>query len=534
MATETSPLESNKNNGETSNDCQSVTNLDRTRSQNVVHYPLNDVELDFRRYAHRPLGHRDILISRIAGEYMKPRRVKGKLYLQETSMASPFMEVKARNREFGLDLQVAGRMVLTRWNTELVSGYQSEDVDWRKDIHIAPWYHCRNRSAIEFQAFPILDEIIYGLLQRHFLEKDPALQPFLEWMERLSSLPPLDYSSGWKKDTIEHLRVLQPNLMMQHRLQIYSGGHPFSTHGQTKPVFLIEPYLVMLRSHSFFQHLYGSLHRVIKILRAGGDPRPSSHLPLHNITFLGRDRPRRWHSLPPSGTRCSVVWDERYILFPRRPLSEIDKLSRRRSLSRSHIRAMFRDRSPIVRDEDMAQSQGTGRPGNRCKNCTRPNHVTAKCFSNCGYCNSKAHKADTCPVKPINRCKCQPFPQFHTVSNCFVRCSRRCGSPYPPGHFKHKNAMLCSHRCCLCGLRGHNGRKCNLQKCRCGERHLTQDCRWKVECPAKSCDRYLCTEHCRECARTRNKELKEYFVGMTCPQCLQNGIPVTPKVESTP
>lgn len=460
---------------------------------------------------------------------MRPRRARGKTYLRDTVKISPFCYIIEQDRDLGLDLQTVSRMLLTRWNVD-----ESGMKDWYgfryPEAGLASWYHCRNRSVTQFGWFPALDELVYGLLQCHFLENQPLLRDFLKYMEHLDGTQP--YHFKWKKDLQEHLKKYKPNLETQHRLHLYSGGHPYSLHGRTDPQFCIEPCFIALWSENFFPHLQSTLFETIRLLRAA-KPVPKGNPILNNVDNVSRTVPHRRHSLPPAGTRCSALWRDRYILFPRRPLSDIDKLARRRSLSRSHIRAMFRDRSPTMADsENAVKPQIRVASGNRCRNCTKRSHRTERCPSNCGHCNSDEHKADACPVKPINRCKCQPFPQFHTVSNCFMRCSRACGSPYLPGHFKHKNAMLCSHRCCMCGLRGHhNGRKCKLKRCRCGEQHLTQDCRWKVECPGKSCDRYLCTEHCRECGRARNKESKEYFVGMTCPQCLQNSNPVMPKAE---
>ncbi len=505
------------------NEHQAGAESSNVQSKHVVHYPLNGVNLDFCRYTHRSLGQLDVWINRIMEDYIRPRRVSSKFYLQDTSLERlpQFSYLKAQDYEFGLSLQVANKMLLTLWNDDRLPEYARfyEPTRYGSVIPLAsitPWYHCRNLTACEKVHFQALDELVYGLLQRYFLETHSALRVYIKYAEKHGRDPWLNPASGWKKNMLEHSKTMKQSLAMQHLPQLFSGGNQYLVLGLNKPRFLIEPCMIVPRNDNILEYRHNPRLRKIAILR--------------DAKYAGRRTPRRPNSLPPPGTRCSVIWRDLFIMFPRRPLSELDKLSRRRSLSRSHIRAMFREWSPAnAPDQYSDEPRPTWGYKITCNNCAKYGHPAAKCPSSCGYCDSKEHKASSCPVQPVNRCKCRPFPQFHTAANCFVRCSRRCGSPYPPGHFKHKNAVLCSHRCCMCGLKGHTGRKCNLQKCRCGESHLTQDCRWKVECPARSCGRYLCTEHCRECGRVRASG--EYFVGMTCPKCLQNCDPVAPKVE---
>ncbi|KAH8839376.1 hypothetical protein MCOR27_010454 [Pyricularia oryzae] len=167
-----------------------------------------------------------------------------------------------------------------------------------------------------------------------------------------------------------------------------------------------------------------------------------------------------------------------------------------------------------------------------CSNCTGKDHLESSCVLRCGHCGalgddvnpldrerpnfqivrsqppalpSRYHHAHDCEVPKRNRCKCVSFPTFHTAKDCTVTCSRPCGNPWPPGHFKHRNAMTCTNRCCMCGIRGHAGKDCHLTKdsCLCGAHHLGQDCGWKPECRVPGCDRYHCRVHCRRCAALR-------------------------------
>ena len=194
------------------------------------------------------------------------------------------------------------------------------------------------------------------------------------------------------------------------------------------------------------------------------------------------------------------------------------------------------------------------RPGS-CANCSSTGHSTSRCSKPCGFCGAPGpktiypagpdmdrsarilgfahddqqlvgqhgnlHIAPNCPVAKQNRCKCGPFPQYHVATKCPVLCSRSCGNSYPPGHFKHRSAMTCRSRCCMCGLRGHSGQRCKLTRCRCGGAHLGQDCRWKVECHVKGCDRFLCGVHCAGCGISRGQlEDGLEFCQGKCPSCL--------------
>ncbi|KAI6350917.1 hypothetical protein MCOR25_010287 [Pyricularia grisea] len=167
-----------------------------------------------------------------------------------------------------------------------------------------------------------------------------------------------------------------------------------------------------------------------------------------------------------------------------------------------------------------------------CSNCTGAGHPETYCFLRCGHCGalgcdvnpmdqerpkfqivrsqppalpSRYHHANECEVPKRNRCKCVSFPTFHTAKDCTVTCSRPCGNPWPPGHFRHRNAMTCKYRCCMCGIRGHAGKDCHLTKdsCLCGAHHLGQDCGWKPECRVPGCGRYHCRFHCRRCDAVR-------------------------------
>ncbi|KAK4671499.1 hypothetical protein QC764_606405 [Podospora pseudoanserina] len=151
------------------------------------------------------------------------------------------------------------------------------------------------------------------------------------------------------------------------------------------------------------------------------------------------------------------------------------------------------------------------------KACMEPNrecdnygedHVMSVCNMPCGHCGGwspgeydvywhmvargelpdrdsihepgESHFAPDCPKAKNNRCKCMPFPVYHTAKRCMVKCRPRCGHPDPGRH--KGNAMMCTYRCCMCGIRdSHAGKDCRLKRCRWGA-HLGQDHGWNRTC----------------------------------------------------
>ncbi|KAI1763322.1 hypothetical protein GGR53DRAFT_498045 [Hypoxylon sp. FL1150] len=494
------------------------------------HYPLNGIDLDFSRYEHRYIGVRDIMINRIMGDYMGPRPrtsglyPRGYVFIQKRDRF--FADFKNRVRELGLDMHVLARLLQTEFNWSFT---QAEF----KRLYALPTDLWNVLDVWGWPEYPkTIDEVVLNLVERHYLESEPSMRTWLKYLHSFCTEESVrKHVPGWKKDMIEHLRTLQPFTATHHHLSLFSGGHYIPIGGPTNINFSIQP--------NFIGTPWLSIITPLLPPRVFLGPRYAlkRRTPLDEMAAIHRGRPQRASSEPPPGAwstasiialDSSIHPDKRIIYFPRRPLSELDKISRRRSLSRTHIRAMFADKPKCIFDKNTRKHSATETKF-PCANCAQHGHLTSQCKSSCGYCNSRSHKASACPVFVTNRCKCRPFPQYHIASRCYVRCSRRCGNPYHPGHAKHQNAMTCSYRCCMCGIKGHSGTKCTYKKCPCGKRHLTQDCRWKVECPAKGCDFFLCHLHCRECGKKKEKGSKEQFVGRTCQECLRNGKPVSAK-----
>ncbi|XXG99417.1 hypothetical protein Hte_005756 [Hypoxylon texense] len=496
------------------------------------HYPLNGIDLDFSRYEHRPLGARDIMVHRIMKDFMGPRPRTSDVYSRDFVFDQRcnrfFAPFKRRIRELGLDMHVLARLLQTEFNWSFT---QSEF----KRLYAVPADYWAWFDEIIWPEEPqTLEQVVLGLVEQHYLESGPSMRLWLKYFHGFyQEEPPRNRAPGWKKDMIEHLKTLQKFSAAQQDYAVYSGGHYAPIRGVLNVVFSVDPI--------FFGTPWLSMMTPLLPPRPFLGPQHALRrkTPLGDMVSIQRSKPQRSSSEPPPGTWSTASIngvdkfgdpDKWVIYFPCRPLSELDKSSRRRSLSRIHIRAMFTDK-PKYAYLPASRKQPPVDTKHPCANCGQHGHPTKRCSLNCGYCNSVSHKASACPVKVTNRCKCRPFPQFHIAIHCYVRCSRRCGNPHHPGHFKHQSAMTCSYRCCMCGTKGHSGKGCSFKKCPCGKQHLTQDCRWKVECPAKNCNFYLCNLHCRECGIKKDKNTKDQFVGRTCQDCLKNGEPVAAKAE---
>ncbi|KAI1142023.1 hypothetical protein F5Y05DRAFT_369459 [Hypoxylon sp. FL0543] len=506
----------------------------------TLHYPLNGIDLDFDRYEHRPLGARDIMANRLMEHYMVPRPLRRQLDESPSDYFLP-IRMELEHRKLSLDMRVLSKTLRTNHNwpftAEELRSLCTQPGGIFKRLFEDPAFFFMRKDYTEAYMKSGSDtgrrKIILGLIERHFLESDPSVRIWLKLFQRNCSKTVSKHTPGWKKDMVEHLKSLQLASEAQYCFAVYSGGHYLSIDAPPNVQFSIPCFI----GPSWFR-MWKLQLRSNPARKARAVEKSVWTFPLSYITCIDRGRPRRSNSVPASdswATAAIVGLDGSFreekkwvIYFPRRPLSELDKMSRRRSLSRTHIRAMFTDK-PKWTYRESARKQASQAIKHPCANCAQYTHRTKFCPAPCGYCNASSHIASACTVKASNRCKCQPFPQFHTAFECYIRCSRRCGCPHHPGHFKHKNAMLCSYRCCMCGAKGHSGRKCSLKKCPCGEQHLTQDCRWKVECSAKGCNLYLCHLHCRECGRKKDKSNKNHFVGRTCQDCLKNGRPVLGK-----
>ncbi|KAI1386048.1 uncharacterized protein F4822DRAFT_304155 [Hypoxylon trugodes] len=485
------------------------------------HYPLNGMDLNWSRYEHRPLGARDILINLLMEEYMFPKRLKAEVFNKPCERGSPFSKIKSRDRDFGLYMQILYRLLKTDYNWTLDELFTAHG-------GVFIMVHRIREHDVSIQ------DVLIGLIERHYLESNPSMRIWIKHHRSFCSKPD-KYGPGWDKAKVSRLRKLDQAAKTHYSHLVCSGGHHLPINSSSDVQYSIDPCFIGLRLIDLIRHAKGfNSTYTARATRKTAKTEPPT------LGSVRRGKQKRSCSAPTRGQWSIAAIEgeldemdtrERWLIyFPRRPWSELDKLSRRRSLSRTHIRAMFSDKPKwVVKEPPKSKVQGEIK--HPCANCAQRTHLTKNCPSSCGYCGAASHKASNCTIKTTNRCKCRPFPQGHTSGECYVRCNRRCGHPQPPGHFKHKNAMLCSYRCCMCGAKGHSGRKCSVKKCPCGERHLTQDCRWKVECPAKGCSFYYCHFHCRECGKKKDKGSKDKFVGRTCQDCLKNGEPVFPRNE---
>ncbi|KAJ8131677.1 hypothetical protein O1611_g1950 [Lasiodiplodia mahajangana] len=318
------------------------------------HYPLNGVDLDFRRYAHRPFEGRDVLISRIVEDFFNSRRVSPRTYHKFVGRPRGFGHVKSQDRELGLDMQVMWRLL---------------ELDWPDQI-------------IPLQA------AIIQLVQAHYFERDPLIHQAMKCFSYRNHDPKT--ASNWRQDMVAHLALFQKVSLARHRFSLFSGNSQLSCNEG--------PYNGRLSLGSCFV----TVPWVERRPNWQREVRRSEFWPASGI--FHHQVPTRSQSLPPDGSWGIATPSPKYghrrgeesilyvAFFPLKPLSELDKLSRRRSLSRSHIRAMFKDKPEWI-IKDTIPNDPQIRPKYPCSNCGQLAHKTKDCLTVDGKLNVSSRAA---------------------------------------------------------------------------------------------------------------------------------------------
>lgn len=496
----------------------------------VIHYPLNGLDLDFSRYAALPFGTKDIMMHRLFQDYLFPRELPMSSYMKCFGLYAFWPHIGhglklARDKHLDLPRLYLDHLTL---QAMLVTMPLLRDLKLMKLMPVLsnvasmdPWDR--------MPGFPLMEHRVVDLAQRYYLEAACcATREILDAHWRMSDrLYKYAQSDGTWMQLRDYYEKAHYDSYPRHR-EVYDRYWLFSNARRDRSLafsLLGKPlennvgniYLVPrgARRPPKREVSPGSIERIRNTLRASQSRRTRhSSLPSrpYNMAFA--------RSIYGNDDNLSTL-----ILFPNRSISEIDHLTRRRSLSRRHIARMF-TRAP---DEEGGEQRGQ----RYCGICCSEEHTSKTCRNCCLHCGGKNHETERCHIARKMICKCRPFPQLHTAAYCRIKCSRAL-----PQHYKlcrslsgrHKCAMKCQLRCCMCGAEGHPGISCELWKCRCGGSHLGQACGWNPTCRVKGCSLYRCDLHCAECGSAQGP-----FVARRCAACLKNGVPVGERVrESRP
>lgn len=516
----------------------------------VLHYPLNGLHLDFTRYRHHTITGLDIIaiqLLEVLHDQLPPLSQSLDPCSSSLTQRSPLLRSPSSTSPLYLALSRA--------------------------VTLQP-HHQPKKKNKRPQNPSVLD--LYDLLQRwHVQSTSDHLRHLLRREKHyINTAPDQKLSAHTAQDSsvISHhanalLSQLQSVKVKQHQLHIYSG----KGFGNVIPRFRKlerRTFRDMTRTPQvtapFPPGPEISLHNGVwptqHLLNWSSDPSLAPSGPLLGgqdlctsfgpSSIRGRKRSRSLVDLNrfaiadiPNSLRESKTNLRDEVFYQTTSLESIEYRLRSRSLSPRRISAMFlpcntpsydqgtTSQQPPIDTVHKFHSVRMSRCSNCASNITDIYHSLGCTWVFCGHCGSREHFAPYCPVSPSNRCKCTAFPTFHRASNCPIPCTRSCGNPLPAGHPRHRSAMMCESRCCMCGIRGHSGLKCRLKKCRCGqEGHLGQDCGWKVECRVNGCDRFLCGKHCRGCGSEQKP-----FVQWRCRRCLGDAEGDTEKtLESLP
>ncbi|KAK4173624.1 hypothetical protein QBC36DRAFT_335362 [Triangularia setosa] len=531
----------------------------KENDKHVRQYPLDiPGATPFERYHHPPLTDWDLIVADILQDFMNPSPATASLY--GTPMSSFIPWDNALRRLHQIDPR--------RFNAIA-------------SLHESIWNLSPLPSRTSSGARTSLGDIILSVVERFYLENDcNSFQAFYgaSYFGRIITSghpPPVPDTQktrakflggqtfvGWDRKPegparAEGMRKLNQQTKEQ-LLGLYNGlpdldpftrhyHRPHGLHPRARPIYDMEAGFIysrvvrrVMKGRGFedrefvqFPLLFRDGNGNIKLATDAERWRGRG---AHRIPRQG-ERGRRCFSEPPPGSWSSIMfsglnlgWE---IPIPAMRLSQLDRKTRRRSLSRGRIQEMFdwdldiRQRPGKSRKSTTSESRG-GVRRLACENCGDNEHTISGCTMPCGHCGSwspgehgyfhrleveegiidegvipdeleESHFAPDCPTAKNNRCRCMAFPVYHTAKRCVIRCRPGCGHPQ-----KYKgNAMTCTYRCCMCGIRkSHAGRNCRLKTCRCGGHHLGQDHSWNPTCGAPGCDRYLCGVHCQRCFGT--------------------------------
>ncbi|KAK4201021.1 hypothetical protein QBC40DRAFT_278988 [Triangularia verruculosa] len=528
----------------------------------VSHYPLDiPGATPFERYSHIPVTELHLLVADILQDFMYPSPEMAQLY------GSPI-----------------GSHTDLAWDVALRKLQQVDPPRFKAITSLHGWPSSRSPLPYRglFGAGYTLGDIVLSAVERFHREMDcisfHALSVSTYFARVMSQTHPRpvpntektrgkflggDFMSAvnWDRKQVGFPRAegntgQQPK---EHVVGLYDGKQeigeftrdyhmPHGLHPRARPIYDRDAGFMYTRRVHWPRNRYGRKNREFVqfplLFRDGED---KIRLETDQKRWRGRgahripregDRGRRCFSEPPPRLWSSIIFIGvnvgREIPVPAMKLSQLDKKSRRRSLSRGRIQDMF--------DWDLDLRQRNNKPRNPaveestteprcfpCENCSDEDHTMSECAMPCGHCGhwspgeyeyfqdmiyaniieeellpdeeEERHFAPDCPAARNNRCKCLPFPVYHTAKRCYVKCRPGCGHPNPEKH--RGNAMTCTYRCCMCGIRNsHAGRDCRLKRCRCGGYHLGQDHSWNPTCRAPDCDKYLCGVHCQSCFST--------------------------------
>ncbi|KAK3323978.1 hypothetical protein B0T19DRAFT_486238 [Cercophora scortea] len=564
------------------------------------HYPLDIPSLPFERYEHLPLTERDILAHRVLASFLKPSQEHAKIYNTPIGVPINFDDFQVLGPQLAADVLVLHKLLFTcsshtrRFFCHCETHSPMECLVW---INGVPNFRC----GCHFEE---------RRWKSHRAAKQKRTRGQLTFGDVIVDLYRLRFNQHmyrqgktWNGSDESHVCAIRSKIAAQKPRRLYDGGsfipgllqhlfqfeflahdvgddelgaRPNNVHWTQLPNYQpVRPEKPPASMRYILQQQWRCCSLRRRRFSLSNEPTPVD-LSLNRGRGRSREgiwstgqRPdgpkgchrRRCASEPPEGSFMTAdlcllnpASDPNTLefVFPRMTLAQLDRRSRRRSLSRTRIREMFDwdiNIASIPRNEkkdsnnssnkppestlstpkppsatpEPANEQPRSRPPLQCQNCTGTDHNTYDCLAPCGFCGAPnpkltnflppseakhrkglplpppgvrrdPHLASACTVSPHNRCKCVPFPQYHTAEHCRIPCRRDCANDSP-----NHNAMLCRSRCCMCGLPGHNGKQCRQRHCRCGGAHLGQDCTWKATCRVAGCDRFICGLHCRDC-----------------------------------
>ena len=508
-----------------------------TDSKRIAHYPL-DIPLPFERYNHRRLGARDIMVHRIMSDLMRPTRVSDSIYDTPLYGSSALHQSEYENYELGKDLQVVQKTLFTSHADDTPDRSRRNPVAtgrFTENCVLTDRFD-ENSVAVPESADggTIVAPATYGshvldLVQRYYFETDnatlrllierlrPPRRPIVpkyirdgltRWSPRqavvvefdlIVAYQRLEQNKAWFNDDIEHLKGFRDQVSRQDNFPLYDGGSFLPS--------MRRPMDRDANGQRGSRPGRNHLHWALTSYRSPRDPPFSQPVQRRDVNRLitragcfssvahqpddydkPRERPsrqrRRPTSEPPPGSFAgaflphfgteSTADRPLNIMFPRMTLSQLDRRSRRRSLSRSRIAEMFDWQLDLTQIErgtpergraaasgsHNATDQGTQpvpgmsastrkkhKTSGPCNNCGETSHTILACTAPCGHCGAPNPRKVQPPPRPPKVRKQYPSrtaPEYDSDSSSSTSSngeSTRARHP-PRGIGKHGNHHL--------------------------------------------------------------------------------------------
>ncbi|KAK6957242.1 hypothetical protein Daesc_000024 [Daldinia eschscholtzii] len=131
------------------------------------------------------------MVNRIMQEYMSPRRVRPDVYENGFDEDVRFGQIKGRDRKLGLDMQILSGMLKTDHNSSFTGVELRHLFLSRAGARLDPLSY-----FFLAEPLPTVGEVASGLVERYYIESEPSIRAWLDYLCRAIVLRPVLRGAG--------------------------------------------------------------------------------------------------------------------------------------------------------------------------------------------------------------------------------------------------------------------------------------------------------------------------------------------------